>query len=317
MSQYVTVHVTNEAIDGVVEVINRSRSGLPLERSLSADELRAMTVRDKDFRPEGSWFVTSDGVPIAYAAVLVEANRLAIGRDDAYVDLEVVPEERGRGLEQRMMADALTYVRSRGVGKARARCPAADGWRGRFLVSEGFSEASRVYTLVRRGRDPLPANCVPDGVRTARRPFRECGDEELVRIVEAFNISFEDHYNFAPERPERFIEFRDAEKDPTMVSLAMEDDRIVGLCLSDVSKVYNEENGTRSGWIGILGVLPSHRKKGVGRSLLVDGMSWILEQGMDTVHIGVFATNDKALALYRSLGFEKEHESIWYARPLV
>ena len=306
-----------EDLQDVISIIGRSRKGLPFERTLSIDELRSETLKDPDFRPEGSWVVREDGEPIAFAAVIIEESRISSGLDDAYVDLEVVPEARGKDLEQRLMGLASEYVRSRGVGKARARCIFGESWRMDLLTAEGFHEAHRVYYLVRRGREDPPEVPTPEGIRLVRRPCKECGDEELTRIVEAFNDTFQDHFSFAPEPPERFMEFRDVSLDPMTFSLAMAGDDIVGVCLSDVSAVYNRENGTSWGWVNVLGVRPPYRRRGLGRFLLADGMRWLLEQGMDTIHIGVYAENEKALDLYRSVGFENANGSYWFEKKLV
>ena len=51
--------------------------------------------------------------------------------------------------------------------------------------------------------------------------------------------------------------------------------------------------------------------------MLADGISWLVGRGMDTLYIGVVSENEKALDLYLSLGFKKEHESMWMKRPVV
>lgn len=310
-------HLTEDDLEGMMDVYVRSRRGLPFERPPSADEMRLFTLGDPSFRPEGSWIVRSGGAPVAYAFVLVEDNRLSAGLDDAYIEFEVVPEARGRGLEESLVSRCTEYIKSRGVGKGRSRVVDVESWRLAVLSSVGFKDAYRVFTLVRKGRAPVPEVPLPEGVTVVRRPCKECGDEELTRIVEAFNDSFKDHLSFAPEDPQKFIRYRDVGQDPEIISIAMAGDDIAGLCLSDVSKVYNERNGTKWGWVGVLGVRQRYRRRGLGRFLLADGMRWILEQGMDTIHIGVFAKNENALGLYLSVGFEKERESFWYEKRLV
>ena len=45
-------------------------------------------------------------------------------------------------------------------------------------------------------------------------------------------------------------------------------------------------------------------------------MKWILDQGMDTVYLGMDAENAKALDLYKSLGFKVDQEGITYQLDL-
>ena len=316
MPEYDITHLKESDLEDVVSVIRRSKMECTFERAPTADELRAYTVKDSDFRPEGSWVVQSSGEPVGYALALVESNRLSAGLDDAYFEFEVVPDERSKGLEQRLIGLATEYFASRGVGKVKARSLSADSWRIGQLTSQGFSEAYRVFFLVRGNGAQLPDMPRPEGITLVRRPYKECGNEEMTRIVEAFNVTFQDHFNFAPEKPERFIQYRDAGEDPECFSLAMAGDEIVGVCLSAEDRVYNEERGEKWGWINILGVKPQYRRKGLGRFLLVDGMRWVVERGMDSTRIGVYAKNEKALDLYLSLGFEMDTSSLWLEKKL-
>mgnify|MGYP001765651933 FL=1 len=316
MAEYEVAHLSAENIEDAVEVIRRSREEVPFERAPTVGELRADTLRDAEFRPEASWVVKDGGACVAFAIATLDPNRVSAGLDDVQYDFDIVPEARGRGLEQRLLGLASGYTRSRGVGKLRARCVAEEPWRKAFLESEGFAETYRVFFLVRRGRGTIADVPAPDGIRIVRRPYKDCDDEEMTRIVEAFNDTFQDHYNFAPERPERFIQFRDASEDPETFSLGMAGDNIVGVCLSHEDRTYNVANGTKWGWINILGVRPPYRRRGLGRFLLADGMKWVLEQGMDTTYIGVYAENEKALDMYLSVGFVKDRESMWFEKRL-
>lgn len=316
MAQYEITNLVEADLEGLSEVIRRSKKETSFERAPTVEEMKVRTVRSSEFRPEGSWVVRAGGAPIAFAVVHVEANRLSAGLDDAYFEFEIVPEERGKGLEHRLIELASEYVRSRSIGKVRTRCVVTESWRLESLSSEGFSESYRVFFLARKTAGQVQGIRAPEGVRLVRRPFKECGDEELTKVVEAFNDAFQDHFSFAPERPEVFIGYRDAGEDPEIISLAMVGDDIIGVCLSSEDRVYNKENSTKWGWINILGVRPPYRGRGVGKFLLADGMTWVLEQGMDTTYIGVHAKNEKALEMYLSVGFQKERESLWLEKPL-
>lgn len=316
MTEWSISNLTDADVSEVVDVIRRSKKEMTFERPPTVDELRTYTVDYSEFRPEGSWVVRSGGAAVAFAAVIVEQNRLTAGLDDAHLDLEVVPEERGKGLEQKLIGLASDYIRSRKVSKARTRCVQPDKWRMDTLTAEGFSEAYRVFFLVRGGTEHVPDVPVPEGITLVRKLYKDCSDQELIKIVEAFNDGFQDHFGFAPETPEVFIKYRDATEDPECFSLAMAADEIVGVCLSAEDLVYNSEHGTKWGWINVLGVRPPYRRRGIGRFLLSDGMRWVLERGMDTTYIGVYAKNEKALGMYTAVGFKKDRESLWMEKSV-
>lgn len=300
----------------LVSVIGRCREGRRADRAPSVDEMRIDTLEDDEFNPEGSWLLRIDGELVGYSLVIIEGNRLVAGLDDGYLEFEVLPEHRGAGFEGTLVNLACDYIRTKGVAKACTRCPEEETWREKMLSSEGFNESYRVYILVRKGVEEVPSVQAPDGFRLVRRPYEDCGDEELTRVVEAFNDSFRGHFRFAPERPQRFIQFRDVNEDVLMLSLAMFGDEIVGVCLSEESVVYNKQNGVKSGWVNILGVREPYRRKGLGRFLLADGMRWLQEHRLDTMYIGVYAKNEKALRLYESVGFVRDHENIWLEKGL-
>lgn len=309
-------NLTAATLGDMIEVLAKARVDDPYERRLTMDEANEYTFLDPDFDPRGSWFAILDGETVGFGSCLVESNRITAGMDDAYVDIDVIPEHRHEGIEQRLLDRQLDYIRSRGVGKALCRSIAGNDWMRSLLASNSFEELYRVFVLVRRGREEVQRVMVPDGFRLERTFLTDYTDEDIEELVEAFNDSFRDHMNFAPERKERFVNFRDCNKDPRVLTLAMRGGEIVGFCLSEESETFNRERKVKTGWVDILGVRPPYRRKGIGRALLADGIDWILDRGMDTVHLGVFARNEKALGLYLSFGFSKERESIWFRKNL-
>jgi len=309
-------NLTEDQLESYIDIVARSRVNHPFERRHTQEEAKASTFKDPDFDPEGSWLAYLNGEAVGFSAVLIEKNRIAAGMNDGYVDIDVVPEHRGKGVEDQLLARAIEHLRSRKMEKARARCYVTDTWRSSLLKPNSFKEEYRVYFLTRRGRSEVGPAEMPEGYRLVRKMFTEFSDEEMVAMVEAFNDSFRDHFDFASEPVERWMNFRDVGGDPIMISLVMEGDLTVGVCMSEESKLLNEERGVRTGWVNVLGVRPQHRRKGLARAMIADSLDWILGRGVDTIHIGVFAKNEKALDLYLSFGFERDVESIWYSRVL-
>lgn len=48
------------------------------------------------------------------------------------------------------------------------------------------------------------------------------------------------------------------------------------------------------------------RRQGLGRAMLREGVEWARSEGVQKLSLQVFATNQPAIGLYRSLGFEVE-----------
>ena len=66
----------------------------------------------------------------------------------------------------------------------------------------------------------------------------------------------------------------------------------------------------------MIGVDPDYRNTGIGRELLLAGLSYLKSQGLEVAQLTVDSENWVARALYRSLGFEVCHTSLWYEKRL-
>ncbi len=53
-------------------------------------------------------------------------------------------------------------------------------------------------------------------------------------------------------------------------------------------------------------VAAGHRRRGIGRALLEQAVSWAREAGVRKLELHVFPWNEPALALYQAFGFERE-----------
>lgn len=68
-------------------------------------------------------------------------------------------------------------------------------------------------------------------------------------------------------------------------------------------------NGS-AGFIQRLAVEPGHEGQGVATSLLIDGLRWLRRHGVSDVLINTRRDNDRALDLYRRLGFVDMDENL-------
>jgi ribosomal protein S18 acetylase RimI-like enzyme len=84
--------------------------------------------------------------------------------------------------------------------------------------------------------------------------------------------------------------------------VALEGARVVGWC--DVSP--NPLEGFRHGGTLGMGLLAGFRERGLGARLLAETLATAGERGLARVGLEVFASNARAIALYRRVGFEEE-----------
>ena len=69
------------------------------------------------------------------------------------------------------------------------------------------------------------------------------------------------------------------------------------------------------GWVEQLAVARSARGLGIGRALMLHSLAELVSRGATSLATGVQAENEKALGLYRDIGFAVEREWRVYARP--
>lgn len=118
--------------------------------------------------------------------------------------------------------------------------------------------------------------------------------------VTVLNETFKDEFQFHPLTEENLKNLFQEQKKTVNIEfcLAFEGNNLVGLCYISNNPVQGEI-GTISG----LGVLPSHRHRGIGRALLEFGIQSLYELGCKRIELKVWGDNEQALALYKKVGF--------------
>ena len=66
------------------------------------------------------------------------------------------------------------------------------------------------------------------------------------------------------------------------------------------------------GRIGLVGVAPEWRERGVGRALVQDGLRWLADQGMTKASVPTQGGNVASQRLYQSVGLRTADIAIWY-----
>jgi ribosomal protein S18 acetylase RimI-like enzyme len=147
--------------------------------------------------------------------------------------------------------------------------------------------------------DPEP----PEGIEI--RTMRE-GEEE--QVYEAHEQSFEDAWMHTREPFAQWQHWfvKDPSFDPSLWFVAEADGEIVG-----VSICRARENEPGLGWVRILGVLRSHRRRGIGEALLRHTFAEFKRRGFERVGLGVDAESPTgAVALYERAGMHVARTSL-------
>jgi ribosomal protein S18 acetylase RimI-like enzyme len=132
--------------------------------------------------------------------------------------------------------------------------------------------------------------------------------------------SFRDHFGYVEEPFEdslawfrNWLETSEQLADPSLWYLAMDGDQAVGLALC---AVYDSED-RQLGHVNSLGVLRSHRKRGIGMALLRHAFGEYYRRGYKGVTLGVDAENlTGALNLYKKVGMSVHRQFDLYEKEL-
>jgi mycothiol synthase len=171
----------------------------------------------------------------------------------------------------------------------------------KLFADMGYQHVRSFYTM-RINMDTPPA--APDW--SAGITLRTYNPEtDLETVYRAVDESFSDHYGHVEtpfeEGLERFKHFMTGYEgfDPTLWFLAMDGDRIAGVCLCREKSYDNPDVG----YINILGVLRPWRKRGIGLALLRHSFCELYRRGKRAAGLGVDAQSlTGALRLYENAG---------------
>ncbi|TAF05714.1 MAG: GNAT family N-acetyltransferase [Nostocales cyanobacterium] len=81
-----------------------------------------------------------------------------------------------------------------------------------------------------------------------------------------------------------------------------------------VGNAIDQVTGNRHAHIFLLYVVPSHRRRGIGKALMQYIETWAKQRGDRQLGLQVFASNTPALNLYQQLGYQTQ--SLWMIKSL-
>jgi len=300
-------------ISDYVRLINEARSDHPYFRPESEEELRAGLFEDEEFDPAGISVVRAEGRIVA--AGFAEVNLRFVERwgPMGFVDVNVLPAWRHQGLGSALLTHSLDYLLRRGMREALLWSPKPAQERIDFARHRGFSPHLSVYGMLARLPAPRTA-APPPGIEI--RPMRLPGEEDS--LLRVWNGSFSDHYLFAGTSVDwlgRILQLPRTRLDGMFFALDGATPVGFAICYPNPPDQQRREGPT--GYFWELGVVPSHRRRGIGRALFSQGLAWLHAQQMEWAELNVVAANERALGLYREFGFEIVEEYAVLKRPLL
>ena len=240
---------------------------------------------------------------------------------EAFFWMRIHPHARGAGLERDVIdwgTERLREIASARGLPAHLRLGTRDdnAYQIGTLEHNGFQFDRSFFDMARPLDQPIDAMPLPEGF--AIRPLD--GENELAAWVEAFNLSFIDHWNhhdMTIERRRHWMKSLDYRPELDLVAVAP-DGTLAAFSFCVIEAANNQRLGVRDGWVADLGTRRGYRKRGLARALLAASLHAIKVAGMDTAKLGVDTQNPNgALRLYKSVGFQKVETWLSYVKKCI
>jgi mycothiol synthase len=195
------------------------------------------------------------------------------------------------------MLDELERIAiERGATKAWAFHSSEEHAWATVLRARGYVPIRHSFRMLITLDQPIEPARWPEGI--AVREVR-AGEERAVHA--ANDDAFADHWEFEPKPYERWARwtFESERFDPSLNFLALDGEEIAGICLCSM----HWSGDPSYGWVGILGVRPTRRRRGIGLALLLHSFAEFRARGCRQVGLGVDAQSTTgALELYERAG---------------
>lgn len=174
------------------------------------------------------------------------------------------------------------------------------------VQARGFTIARYYDELVRDLSAPVDEPELPTGLRFVPSEEAPDGDELYVH-----NEAFRDHWGSQPFTQERWDLFKNEFYLPEASYLVYDGDDPVGHVMSAKWPHDFADRGFTHSWIVSLGVLRSHRKRGIASAMIARAMRDFAVDGMEYAMLDVDSENPTgAYGLYEGLGFVPTRQTL-------
>jgi len=299
----------------LADVMNRSFKGFEEFRSVTSEDI-VMNEKAPNFVGSKIFIAELDGEPVGM--IRAHVDKMRTEKKGLIRMLGVAPEFRRRGIGTALAKKGIENLKERGMETGEGEATLGQPGGVEFWEHLGFRRV-RVFSLMKRSLKKTTSRVGENrDVRLRTLVKGSLEDLKLVNFLE--NEAFSEHYNFRPHGVDETRYF--LEQDPTFRDqewlIAYLEGSPVGYVGLGIDARSNLEKNVKAGWIMDIGVLKTHRRKGIGARLLSEGMRRLKTKGMTEALLGVDDQNvTKAMKLYEKLGFVATRKDAAYQKSVT
>lgn len=289
---YVKLNITSGKLD-------------PIGRRVSL-QIISENLERPNYSPEQDLFIAEiSGQLVGFTNITPELITRRI-----ILDCLVHPEHREKGLARKLLGYATRRAEELKAKVAHVNIR-PDNTTARSVLSRlGFRVVRRFLEL------RLTLVDLPDAAHNTYscRHLQPGEEDKLTRLQ---NRCFTGTWGYNPNTTEEIIySINLGHCSPDDVVLTCNGDTLTGYCWTKIICETETANGERKGRILMMGVDPDYRGRGIGKIVLLAGLSHLKSKGVRVVELTVDSENEVACALYRSVGFQTWTSSLWYEKAI-
>ena len=205
----------------------------------------------------------------------------------AEIELNIAVERRGQGLGAKLLSAALKLL---GQAVETTRIILSPGNRETlsFAKARGFRVSVAQVDLAHDLQSLEPAR-IPSGYE-----IRPVGFDQLEEVTELRSRIFR-----AAHRAEELeVQIMGTAISVNIIASIAESE-VAGYCIAQI----DSRAGSEEGLIAEIGVREEHRRRGVGKAMLLMNLDWLRSKGCTRAIVNADSKNISALRLYRGTGF--------------
>jgi mycothiol synthase len=225
----------------------------------------------------------------------------------------VHPRVQGEGIETQILAWGAEQVESwsRAYDEylfLRSSCSASDTQRIALLEQHGFvPQQTQAIRMACSLHELIPLFQLPPGFTLRHSPTRH----EIEAYVEMYRETC-DTVQMTVER--RLADMYRPEYVPDLDLFVVEPGgNLVSFCFC-LAQPKNQDDEQNEGLVAGVGTRPAFRNRGLGRAVLLAGLSGLKDYGVDTAILSLEKTNTSAQHLYTSVGFSIVSTTLWFTK---
>ncbi len=265
-------------------------------------------LRRPNFSPEQDLFIVETAGNIV--GCLDITPEFPLGR--VILNCLIHPGHRRQGLATKLLGHALSRAKELSARKAHVSILQNNAAAESTLTKLGFKFV-RHFRQMRLDMTQLREEEINQAAQQCRH--LQGGEEEKLKEVQ--NRAFKGNWGFNPNTVEEITyQLNLSHSSPEDVLLTESGNRFTGYCWTRLTSEPEANASERKGQIRMLGVDPDFRGQGIGKRVLLAGLSHLKSKGLSIAELTVASQNKEAYALYQSIGFKVKQSILWYEKAV-